>query len=62
LHYVNVIEGDTCRPSTKAFTAGSQSNKTQFNAPAGGVRQAAAEARLALLTMRRSNSARPSPR
>jgi nicotinate dehydrogenase subunit B len=47
---VNVVEGDTWQSVDQGYTAGSQSNKTQY-APTGGVRQAAAEARLALLTM-----------
>jgi len=45
-----VIEGDTWRTPDQGFTAGSQSNKTQYAAK-GGLRQAAAEARLALLGM-----------
>ncbi|MCW2975497.1 MAG: aldehyde oxidase and xanthine dehydrogenase molybdopterin binding [Actinomycetia bacterium] len=47
---VNVVEGDTWQSPDQGFTAGSQSNKTQY-ALTGGVRQAAAEARLALLNM-----------
>ena len=45
-----VVEGDTWRTPDQGFTAGSQSNKTQYAAK-GGLRQAAAEARLALLGM-----------
>src|SRR5262245_2107248 len=47
---VNVVEGDTWQCVDQGFTAGSQSNKTQY-AATGAVRQAAAEARLALVTM-----------
>jgi CO/xanthine dehydrogenase Mo-binding subunit len=45
-----VVEADTWRTPDQGFTAGSQSNKTQYAAK-GGLRQAAAEARLALLAM-----------
>src|SRR5262245_45696938 len=47
---VTVVEGDTWQCVDQGFTAGSQSNKTEY-APTGAIRQAAAEARLALLTM-----------
>jgi nicotinate dehydrogenase subunit B len=47
---LKVIEGDTWRTPDQGYTAGSQSNKTQYAAH-GGLRQAAAEARLALLGM-----------
>jgi nicotinate dehydrogenase subunit B len=47
---VTVVEGDTWRSVDQGFTAGSQSNKTQY-ASTGALRQAAAEARLALLNM-----------
>src|SRR5262249_34741511 len=50
LKSINVIEGDTWQCVDQGFTAGSQSNKTEY-APTGAIRQAAAEARLALLTM-----------
>ena len=45
-----MVESDTWRTPDQGFTAGSQSNKTQYAAK-GGLRQAAAEARLALLGM-----------
>jgi nicotinate dehydrogenase subunit B len=47
---VTVVEGDTWQCVDQGFTAGSQSNKTQY-APTGALRQAAAEARLALLNL-----------
>jgi nicotinate dehydrogenase subunit B len=47
---LQVIESDTWRTPDQGFTAGSQSNRTQY-AATGGLRQAAAEARLALLKM-----------
>ena len=47
---LSVVEGDTWRTPDQGFTAGSQSNKTQY-ALKGGLRQAAAEARLALLKL-----------
>ncbi len=47
---LQVIEADTWRTPDQGFTAGSQSNKTQY-ALTGGLRQAAAEARLALLNL-----------
>jgi nicotinate dehydrogenase subunit B len=47
---LEVVEGDTWRTPDQGFTAGSQSNKTQY-ALTGGLRQAAAEARLALLNL-----------
>ena len=47
---LKVIESDTWLTPDQGFTAGSQSNKTQYAAK-GGLRQAAAEARLALLNM-----------
>src|SRR6266498_4452914 len=47
---VKVIEGDTWWTVDQGFTAGSQSNKTQY-AATGAIRQAAAEARLALLNL-----------
>jgi CO/xanthine dehydrogenase Mo-binding subunit len=47
---VSLVEGDTWRTPDQGFTAGSQSSKTNFAAK-GGLRQAAAEARLALLEM-----------
>ena len=47
---IKVVEGDTWRTRDQGFTAGSQSNKTQY-AATGALRQAAAEARLALLNM-----------
>jgi CO/xanthine dehydrogenase Mo-binding subunit len=47
---LKVVESDTWYTPDQGFTAGSQSNKTQY-APKGGLRQAAAEARLALLKM-----------
>ena len=47
---VTVVEGDTWRTVDQGFTAGSQSNKTEY-AATGALRQAAAEARLALLNM-----------
>jgi nicotinate dehydrogenase subunit B len=50
LSALTVVEGDTWRTPDQGFTAGSQSNKTQYAAK-GGLRQAAAEARLALLGM-----------
>ena len=50
LKSITVIEGDTWQCVDQGFTAGSQSNKTEY-APTGAIRQAAAEARLALLTM-----------
>ena len=50
LSKITVIEGDTWQCVDQGFTAGSQSNKTEY-APTGAIRQAAAEARLALLTM-----------
>jgi nicotinate dehydrogenase subunit B len=45
---VRIVEGDTWRTPDQGTTAGSQSTKTQW---ANGVRQAAAEARAALLAM-----------
>jgi CO/xanthine dehydrogenase Mo-binding subunit len=50
LSKVKVIEGDTWLTVDQGYTAGSQSNKTQY-ALTGGLRQAAAEARLALLNL-----------
>ena len=50
LSSITVVEGDTWQCVDQGFTAGSQSNKTEY-APTGAIRQAAAEARLALLTM-----------
>jgi CO/xanthine dehydrogenase Mo-binding subunit len=50
LSKVTVIEGDTWRTVDQGYTAGSQSNKTQY-AATGALRQAAAEGRLALLNM-----------
>ncbi len=50
LSSIKVIEGDTWWTVDQGFTAGSQSNKTQY-APTGAIRQAAAEARLALLNL-----------
>jgi CO/xanthine dehydrogenase Mo-binding subunit len=50
MEQLKVIEGDTWRSPDQGYTAGSQSNKTQYAAK-GGLRQAAAEARLALLRM-----------
>ena len=50
LDHLKVIESDTWRTPDQGFTAGSQSNKTQY-ALTGGLRQAAAEARLALLKL-----------
>jgi nicotinate dehydrogenase subunit B len=50
LDSLHVIESDTWRTPDQGFTAGSQSNKTQY-ALTGGLRQAAAEARLALLKL-----------
>ncbi|WP_028063255.1 xanthine dehydrogenase family protein molybdopterin-binding subunit [Solirubrobacter soli] len=50
LEKCTVVEADTWRTPDQGFTAGSQSNKTQYAAK-GGLRQAAAEARLALLQM-----------
>jgi CO/xanthine dehydrogenase Mo-binding subunit len=50
LAQLKVIEGDTWMTPDQGYTAGSQTNKTQYAAK-GGLRQAAAEARLALLTM-----------
>ena len=47
---VRVVEGDTWWTVDQGFTAGSQTNKTQYSAT-GALRQAAAEARLALLNM-----------
>ncbi len=47
---VTVVEGDTWRTVDQGFTAGSQSNKTEY-AATGALRQAAAEARLALLNL-----------
>ena len=47
---LKVIEGDTWHSPDQGYTAGSQTNKTQY-AAGGGLRQAAAEARLALLGM-----------
>jgi nicotinate dehydrogenase subunit B len=50
LSKITVVEGDTWQTVDQGYTAGSQSNKTEY-ADKGGIRQAAAEARLALLTM-----------
>jgi nicotinate dehydrogenase subunit B len=50
LSKLEVVESDTWLTPDQGFTAGSQSNKTQYAAK-GGMRQAAAEARLALLGM-----------
>ncbi|WP_081685597.1 xanthine dehydrogenase family protein molybdopterin-binding subunit [Candidatus Solirubrobacter pratensis] len=50
LSALKVVEGDTWMTPDQGYTAGSQSNKTQYAAK-GGLRQAAAEARLALLGM-----------
>jgi nicotinate dehydrogenase subunit B len=50
LDSLRVRESDTWFTPDQGFTAGSQSNKTQYAAK-GGLRQAAAEARLALLTL-----------
>src|SRR5262245_11830077 len=50
LSQITVVEGDTWRSVDQGYTAGSQSNKTQY-AATGGLRQAAAEARLALLNL-----------
>ena len=47
---LKVVESDTWMTPDQGFTAGSQSNKTQYAAK-GGLRQAAAKARLALLGM-----------
>jgi CO/xanthine dehydrogenase Mo-binding subunit len=47
---IRVIEGDTWVTPDQSYTAGSQSNKVQYGLT-GGLRQAAAEARLALLNM-----------
>ena len=50
LEMLAVVEGDTWQTPDQGYTAGSQSNKTNY-AATGGLRQAAAEARLALLNM-----------
>lgn len=52
LSKVRVVQGDTWRTPDQGYTAGSQSSKTNFAAGStGALRQAAAEARLALLQM-----------
>jgi nicotinate dehydrogenase subunit B len=49
LSKIKVVEGDTWRTPNQGYTAGSQTNRMQYGT--AGLRQAAAEARLALLTM-----------
>src|SRR2546423_13227510 len=57
---INVVEGDTWLTVDQGYTAGSQSNKTEY-AATGALRQAAAEARLALLNMAAPRLPPPGP-